>query len=64
MEERHNTLRENYNQKYPAEKLAQSYILCAEAIGYLKSLEEYLPSEQKWIESEKTALMLVLWHMI
>ena len=56
MEERCKTIREIYN---------QSPILCAEAIGYLKALEVYLPSEQKWVEIEKTALMLVLlWHMI
>ena len=65
MEERCKTNMEIYNQKYPVEELAQSPILCAEAIGYLKALEEYLPSEQKWVEIEKTTLMLVLlWHMI
>lgn len=65
MEERSKTNREIYNQKYPVEELAQSPLLCAEAIGYLKALEEYFPSEQKWIEIEKTYLMLVLlWHMI
>ena len=40
-------------------------MLCAEAMGYLKALEVYLPSEQKWIEKEKQALMMVLlWHTI
>ena len=63
MEERSKTNREIYYQKYPTEELAQSPILCAEAIGYLKALEQYLPSEQKWVEIEKQALMLALiWH--
>ena len=40
-------------------------MLCAEAMGYLKALEEYLPSDQKWIEKEKACLRLVLlWHTI
>ena len=60
MEERSKTNQEIYNQKYPIEELAQSPMLCAEAIGYLKALEEYLPSEQKWVEIEKLALMLAL----
>lgn len=65
MEERSKTNREIYNQKYPLEELVQNPIICAEAIGYLKALEEYLPSEQKWVEIEKQALMLaLLWHTI
>lgn len=65
MEERSKTNKEIYEQKYPVEELSQNPILCVEAIGYLKALEEYLPSEQKWVEIEKTALSLVLlWHTI
>ena len=65
MEERSKTNIEIYDQKYPVEELAKNPMLCAEAMGYLKALEEYLPSEQKWIEKEKQALMLVmLWHTI
>lgn len=65
MEERSKTNKEIYEQKYPHEELEQNPFMCAEAIGYLKALEEYLPSEQKWVEIEKHALMLVLLlHMI
>lgn len=60
MEERDKTNKQIYEQKYPVEKLAQNPILCVEAIGYLKALEEYLPNEQKWVEIEKSALMLML----
>ena len=65
MEERSKTNNEIFEQKYPIEKLLQSPMLCAEAMGYLKALEVYLPSEQKWIEKEKQALIMVLlWHTI
>ena len=60
MEERSKTNIEIYDQKYPVEELVEDPMLCAEAMGYLKALEEYLPSEQKWIEKEKQALMMVL----
>lgn len=60
MEERSKTNKEIYDQKYPIEELAQNPVLCAEAIGYLKALEQYLPSEQKWVEIEKQALMVAL----
>lgn len=52
MEKRSKTIKEIYEQKYPKEKLAKNPVLCAEAIGYLKALREYCPSEQKWIENE------------
>ena len=60
MEERSKTNKEIYNQKYPIEELAENPMLCAEAIGYLKALKEYFPSEQKWVEAEMTTLMLAL----
>ena len=65
MEERSKTNQEIYKQKYQFEELVKNPMLCAEAMGYLKALEEYLPSEQKWVEIEKQALMLaLLWHTI
>ena len=65
MKERSKTNREIYYQKYTVEKLTKNPMLCAEAMGYLKALEVYLPSEQKWIEKEKQYLMTVLlWHTI
>lgn len=60
MEERSKTNQEIYNQKYPIEELAQNPMLCAEAMGYLKALKEYFPNEQKWVESQMLALMLVV----
>ena len=60
MEERSKTNKEIYEQKYPTEELSVNPMLCAEAIGYLKALTEYFPSEQKWVEAELTVLMLVL----
>ena len=65
MEERSKTNKEIYEQKYPREKLAKNPALCAEAIGYLKALKEYCPSEQKWIENEIELWMLaVLFHSL
>ena len=65
MKERSKTIKEIFEQKYPIEEWLENPMLCAEAMGYLKALEEYLPSEQKWIEKEKQALMMVLlWHTI
>lgn len=65
MEERSKTNKEIYEQKYPMEELAENPILCAEAIGYLKALKEYFPSEQKWLEGELTVLMLtLLFHLL
>lgn len=58
MEERSKTNKEIFEQKYPSKELAQNLILCAEAIGYLKALIQYFPSEQNWAETEMTALML------
>ena len=60
MEERSKTNKEIYEQKYPPEELAKSPMLCAEAIGYLKALKECFPNEQKWVESQMSALMLVV----
>lgn len=60
MKERSKTNKEIYNQKYPIEEMVENPMLCAEAIGYLKALKEYFPSEQKWVKAEMTALMLAL----
>ena len=65
MDERSKTNKEIYEQKYPREKLAKNPVLCAEAIGYLKALKEYFPSEQKWIEIEIELWMLaVIFHSL
>ena len=65
MEERSKTNKEIFEQKYPFKELAQNPIICAEAIGYLKALIQYLPSEQKWADSKISELMLiVLFHAL
>ena len=47
MEERSKTNKEIFEQKYPFKELEQNPIKCAEAIGYLKALIQYFPSEEK-----------------
>ena len=65
MEERSKTNIEIYDQKYPVAELEKNPMLCAQSMGYLKALEEYLPSAPKWVEKEKQNLMLLLlWHTI
>lgn len=60
MEERSKTNKEIYEQKYPFEEVLHNPMLCAEALGYLKALNTYFPSEQKWIVSKKLKLMTIL----
>lgn len=58
--ERSKTNKEIYEQKYPFEKVSNSPMLCAEAIGYLKALIQYFPSEEKWSVAKTSELMLIL----
>lgn len=60
MEERSKTNKEIFEKKYPLEKVKDKIILCAEAIGYLKALIEYFPSEQKWAKNKLAELMLIV----
>ena len=60
MEERSKTNKEIYEQKYPLEEVTQNPRLCTEAIGYLKALIEYFPSEEKWAKKVAALLMLHL----
>ena len=60
MEKRSKTNKEIFEQKYPFKELAQNPILCAEAIGYLKALIQYLPCEQKWVDSKMLELLLII----
>lgn len=60
MEERSKTNKEIYEQKYPNKKLEQNPMLCAEAVGYLKAIKEYFPSEQNWVDSKMSDLALFL----
>ena len=58
MSERSKTNKEIYEQKYPLEEVLQNQRLCTEAIGYLKALIEYFPSEEKWAKKLAELLML------
>ena len=60
MEKRSKTNKEIYEQEYPIEKLVKNPFTCAEAVGYLKALIQYLPSEEKWIDAELDKLFLIL----
>lgn len=59
MEERSKTNKEIYEQKYPFEEVSRNPLLCAEAMGYLKALIQYFPSEENWVLTEQSELMLI-----
>ena len=60
MKERSKTNKEIYEQLYPTKELTENPMKCAEAIGYLRALTQYFPSEEKWAEAEETTLLLML----
>lgn len=60
MEERSKTNKEIYEQKYPFEEVSRNALLCAEAMGYLKALIQYFPSEQNWVDSKMADLLLIM----
>lgn len=50
--------KEIFKQKYPIEEITQSPLICAEAIGYLKALINFFPSEEEWAMPLVTCLLL------
>lgn len=60
MEERSKTNKEIYEQKYPFDELLRNPLLSVEAIGYLKALIQYFPSEEKWVDSKKSELLMIM----
>ena len=60
MEKRSKTTKEIFEQKYPFKELSINPIFCSEAIGYLKALIQYLPCEQKWVDSKMSELLLIM----
>ena len=60
MEEKSKTIEELFEQKYPLEEIIEKPSMCIEAIGYLKAIEEYFPSEQIWVKPKMTALLLAM----
>lgn len=59
MEERSKTNKEIYEQKYPSEELFRNPMLCVEAMGYLKALIQYFPSEKNWAVSKESELLMI-----
>ena len=65
MRETSKTNRKIFEEKYAHEELIENPLKCAEAIGYLKALIEYFPSEKNWADSYiETLLMVVLFHLL
>lgn len=65
MEERSKANKEIFEEKYPFDRVSQNPLLCAEAIGYLKALTQYFPSEEKWIGSKIAELLIItLLHVV
>lgn len=64
MEKRSKTNKEIFELKYPAKLLKQNSLICAEAIGYLKALIQYFPSEQEWANIKISELLLTVLYLI
>lgn len=60
MEERSKTNKEIFEQKYPIEMVLNHPLKRVEAIGYLKALIQYFPSEEKWAKYVMLLLMLAV----
>lgn len=60
MEERSKTNKEIYEQKYPFEEVSRNCLLCAEAMGYLKALIQYFPSEENWVRTKQSELLSIV----
>ena len=59
MEERGKTIKEIYEQKYPFDEVSHNPLLCAEAMGYLKALIQYFPSEENWVLAKHSDLVII-----
>nr|DAI41162.1 MAG TPA: hypothetical protein [Caudoviricetes sp.] len=60
MEKRSKTNKEIFEEKYPLKKIMHNPVICAEAIGYLKALIQYFPSEENWADSIISDLLLII----
>ena len=60
MKERSKTNKEIFKQKYPVEDAIKSPLVCMEAIGYLKALIQYFPSEEEWASTTIAELLLTM----
>ena len=59
MEKRSKTNKEIFEEKYPLEEISDNCVLIVEAIGYLKALITYFPSEEQWAK-RRIAFLLIL----
>ena len=60
MEKRSKTNKEIFEEEFPLEEIMNSTMLCLEAIGYLKALIQYFPSEENWARSRMAELMIIV----
>ena len=60
MEKRSKTNKEIFEEKYPLKKIMYNPVICAEAIGYLKAIIQYFPSEENWADSIISDLLLII----
>ena len=60
MEERSKTNKEIFEEEFPLEEIMNNAMLCVEAIGYLKALIQYFPSEENWARSRMAVLMIIV----
>lgn len=59
-ENKSKTHKEIFQEKYPAQYLKETAPLgAAEALGYLKCLQQFLPTD-KWIEEYKTLMLTMV----
>ena len=61
MEEKRNskTHKEIFEEKYDIEKIKDNPIMLGEAMGYLKCLEQFFPSE-KWIRANRDLILTIM----
>ena len=60
MEKRSKTNKEIFEEEFPLEEIMNNTMLCLEAIGYLKALIQYFPSEENWAYSTISDLLLII----
>lgn len=53
------TLKEIFREKYNPKEVSKNPLLCCEAIGYLKALNQFLPNEE-WLQEELEILLICL----
>lgn len=56
MERESKTLKEIFREKYNTKEISNNPFLCCEAVGYLKALKQFSPSEE-WVNDELEILL-------